>query len=318
MISTTTASILAAVCTAIGASLVALVTVLYNRWSDKRRRRMEERDVVGKYQDPLLYACEDLSNPLYHLCSSPPKAPDGFKLSGEGAKTSYNYCYLIYLIGRVFCWTFILQNDIRNLHYTPTKADHEIMNILYRIRRTLGDGVIRGGTLGDEKEVPSFQILKGFQASIGEKMSVGEPGSMRCMGYALFWKEWTADQSESSFRAWFNPLEEGMKAMERPNNDKARNRIIRFQHLLQDLMEALDPSQQRKADGPKDRYEFPYLYQKRFCPCTECKGSHACHLLFSLVNVAEQTNPEFLHKPEQRNSFQKYLGESTTVIGYDV
>jgi hypothetical protein len=78
---------------------------------------MEERDVVGKYRDPLLYACEDLLSPLWHLCDCtiPPKV-DEFKLLGKGARASYNYCYLIYLIGRVFCWTFILQNDIRNLH----------------------------------------------------------------------------------------------------------------------------------------------------------------------------------------------------------
>ena len=74
------------------------------------------------------------------------------------------------------------------------------MNILYDIKRTLEDD----GT------VP-FQILRGFQASIGEKMSVGQQGSMGCMGYALFWKEWTAGRSESSFRAWFNPLEDGIE-----------------------------------------------------------------------------------------------------------
>ena len=111
MINTASAGILAAVCTAIGASLVALATVLYNRRNDKRRRQMEERDVIGKYRDPLLYAREDLDSPFGIFVvalslSRQTRTSNCFLEKRPGHHTTIVKRFLIYLISRVFCLDF--------------------------------------------------------------------------------------------------------------------------------------------------------------------------------------------------------------------
>jgi hypothetical protein len=174
MVNASLAGIIAAICATAGAFLGTLVTVLYNHRIGVRKRQLEERDVVSRYRDALLHASEGLHSPLRYLCEgSTPKKVDG-QLNSETFKHSYEYCYLIYCIGRFFCWTYIIQNDIRNVHYLPTKQDHVIMDILYSINRTLADNETVGQ--GDEEHKPPFQIFRGFQAAIGEKMSVAKGG----------------------------------------------------------------------------------------------------------------------------------------------
>ena len=288
MVNASLAGIIAAICAASGAFLGTLATVLYNRHNDIQKRRREERDIVGRYRDALLHACEELHSPLRSLCdgSFPQKFHGhGTKLDSETALKSYDYCYFIYGIGRLFCWIYIIQNDIRNIHHKPTDQDHLIMNIFYSISRVLSDQEALSLVGSAEMQSAPFQIQKGFQASIGEKMSIGEPKG--CMGYATFWSQWMLSSShsvtsdkEAPFKIWFDQVEQGIHDLKNGPRFLSPlhkiSRIRKFQHLLVDLSEALDPDNKRIHHHGRIRWQ-----SKQFLPpvppfdcyCTVCSLS---------------------------------------------
>jgi hypothetical protein len=280
-ISNSIAAIIAAVCAGVGALLGTLVTTLYNRRIEKRKRRTEERDAVSKYRDVLLRSSEHLQSHLRHLCSGDvPTKVHHPSLTGSTAIDSYAYCILIYRIGQLFCYSFLLQNDIQTIYYTPTPDDRRIMDILYAIQRTLEDSLQL-----DKREMP-FQIFRGFQESIGELMTVGdgEKGTRRCIGYPAFWKAWTAPE-KNEFRPWFSQIEEGLRLLSTQRlKGKAESqwgfRVMQVQHLLIELANALDPTNSRIYAHSRLRFE-PTTTPVLPCICTHCKGmkSHSLHSL---------------------------------------
>jgi len=270
-ISSSTIAIIAAVCAALGALLGSLITALYNHFNARIKRSLEERDAVSKYRDALLRSAEQLQSQLGHLCGGDvPIMVHQPSLSGQAAQDSYAYCILIYRISQLFCWTYLLQNDIQTIRYTPTPNDRHIMDILYAIQRGLEDPcTIRG------KVVP-FRVFRGFQESIGELMCVGdrEKGTLHCMGYPEFWKAWTVLRG-NEFRPWFSQLEWGIEALYKSRRSVADCfRVMQFQHLLIDLVNALDPKNKRIYAHTRGRF-IPRTPPELDCICTQCMNVNA-------------------------------------------
>jgi len=254
------------------------VTALYNHRLDKNKRRREERDAVGKFRDVLLRSSEQLQSHVLQLCYG--RVPHRVHHLSLTAPESYAYCILIYRIGQLICWMFLLENDIQTIHYTPTADDRRIMDILYAIHRGLGDPLRFNG-----QEMP-LRIFRGLQDSIGELMTVGdtEKGTQRCMGYPEFWKRWTVAE-DNEFRPWFSQLEDGLKGLlnsrsgDHQLQDQWFFRVMQFQHLLIELVNALDPKNDRLYTRPRTRFaliETPFLAE--LCTCTHCMGTKSYSL----------------------------------------
>lgn len=140
-------------------------------------------------------------------------------------------------------------------------------------------------------------LWKGHQLAIGELMTVSSSDAagsteLLCMGYAEFTRKWKAgdnaandrsaeydsgekgvSQSPGSmndsevFRGWFGYIERGIHQVERQRHhgdSTAFNRIRRLQHLLLELVEALDP------DGARARESSP-VSAAPDCACTRCQ-----------------------------------------------
>lgn len=140
-------------------------------------------------------------------------------------------------------------------------------------------------------------LWKGHQLAIGELMTVSSSDAtgsteLLCMGYAEFTRKWKAGnksidernagndsgekgmshiQSQGSddevFRGWFGYIERGIHQVERQRHhgdSTAFNRIRRLQHLLLELVEALDP------DGARASEAKPVAAAQN-CACTRCQ-----------------------------------------------
>jgi len=278
-ISGSTTAIIAAICAATGALLGSLITTLYNHFNERIKRNLEERDAVSKYRDALLRSAEKLQSQLGHICGgNVPIMVHQPSLSGRAARDSYAYCILIYRISQLFCWTYLLQNDIQTIRYTPTSNDRHIMDILYAIQRGLeAPCTIRG------KDAP-LRVFRGFQESIGELMCVGdhEKGALHCMGYPEFWKAWTMSK-DNEFKPWFSQLEWGMEALYKSRRSVTDYfRVMQFQHLLIDLVNALDPKNKRNYAHTRGRI-WLIMPPEQHCICTQCTNVNT--VIFSLVQI---------------------------------
>lgn len=276
MVQPAIATIVAAICAAAGAFLGTVATVLNSNRIARKEHCLEERDAVGKYRDALLHACEDLQSHLMYLCEGRvPPQDNNLKLSAQTVIESYGYLYIIYLIGRLFCWMFITINNIQSTRYKPTAVDIKITNILYRIGRLLENPASMDGDM-----TFPFQIYRGIQASIGEKMLVSHVGSdseqsPRCIGYAKFLEQWVTPKKNGEqdpdwqFTTWFNQVVEGLE-QRRGSDANQRSRIVSFQHHLVDLAQALDPRQERTYRRERVRFKETNDGQRSRCGCTTC------------------------------------------------
>lgn len=143
-----------------------------------------------------------------------------------------------------------------------------------------------------EAEGP-FKLWRGHQLAIGELTTVTQTESSKllCMGFAQFTRTWKAggtdggkslsaddcskigngiDDDCTVIRGWFSTIEHGIYELEsqRQRGDPTGfNRIRRLQHLLLELIDALDPSGARvDANVSKPVGAAPH------CDCLRCKA----------------------------------------------
>lgn len=138
-------------------------------------------------------------------------------------------------------------------------------------------------------------LWKGHQLAIGELMTVSRPDTagnpeLFCMGFAEFTRKWkggdiaadghnthtdegkfvtgqSSDNENEVFRGWFGYIERGIYEIDRQRqhgDSTGLNRIRRLQHLLLELVDALDPDRSRAGDS----LPVPAAHD---CSCTRCQ-----------------------------------------------
>ena len=140
-------------------------------------------------------------------------------------------------------------------------------------------------------------LWKGHQLAIGELMTVsssdaGGNTELLCMGYAEFTRKWKAgdrsidesnvandsgekgmsknqsqDNDSEVFRGWFGYVERGIHQVERQRHhgdSTGFNRIRHLQHLLLELVDALEPN------GGRARESNP-VSAAHDCTCSRCR-----------------------------------------------
>jgi hypothetical protein len=200
------------------------------------------------------------------------------------------------VFGQYFCWTHILRQQAQFACFATEERGRtkQLVALFERIQNCLNKNTDEDGSFGGY-----FKLWKGHQLAIGELMTVSLPAptgntELFCMGYAAFTRKWKegdkalserkADNDNSNgekspsqmlgndsevFRSWFQNIESGIykaRKQEQRGDSTGLNRIRRLQHLLLELVEALD------TDGARARNSRPVSAAPN-CPCTRCQAN---------------------------------------------
>jgi HAMP domain-containing protein len=208
----------------VAAAVSAFVGVRQSRMQEKLARLphdLEREDVLTRYREPLAGAAFDLQSRLYNVLRLSFFAKfDGGDRGEEALRTT------VFRLAQYFGWTELLRRDIQFLSFSEDGDTRRVAELQREIaRRFLNDG---DGT--------ALMIWSDEQRAIGERMIVEEHGKVLCMGYATF-----RDRCDDTF----GPLRRRLVA--EIGHASAHARLRDVQHLLCDLVEALDPRGLRYA-----------------------------------------------------------------------
>lgn len=285
------ASITVAIISLVGSIIVAVGAGFWAYYTDERKNRRETEKLLRKYRDPLLLAAQDLQARLYNiteLC-----IVDSF-ISKEQKWQDTLFIYTAFLFGQYLCWTHILRRQTQFLCFVTDEKTNttSFIRLVDNIKAVLNTDKFDGG------EAP-FMLWKGHQIAIGELMCVSENGELMCMGFSTFTQKWkeadtahdevtspnrslhngpmeitvpgavehsAASNQHIAFRKWFEPIEDGIRAIYPRGRGQSDNRLRRLQHCLVDLVDTLDPKNLRS-----DVTESEYVRSAPHCPCSACE-----------------------------------------------
>lgn len=221
----------------------AATTAVLGYWTQRRLRRMEQRNLMNSYGASLAWAAYDLQSRLYnilygHETDLSPGPGRGFMtafhLQGSPEEREYVRCSTVFVIAEYLGWVEILRRDIQFLDLGQSRNNQRAMTIISSISKVLNrtsatDNVLR--------------LWRAEQRAVGELMvhPEAEPGRRRCLGYAEFCEKLNGDDA---FRRWFAPL---LADIDRLAEDTARAvpRLTELQRGLIALIDVLDPKAER-------------------------------------------------------------------------
>jgi hypothetical protein len=178
-------------------------------------RSLQAADVLATYREPLAAAAYDLQSRMYNILRM-----DFFGKWGttndhsEDAITS-----TLFRLAQYFGWTEILRRKIQFLSFPEDEETRKVA----RLQSDIGHCF-----LTDDYGL-ALMIWSDEQRAIGEQMIVEEHGDVLCMGYATF-RERCADT--------FVIHRERLRS--EIGDPRVTERLREAQHLLCDLVEALD------------------------------------------------------------------------------
>lgn len=247
-------SIIIAIVSLVGSLVATGFTGWISYYLDETKRKADAKKLVAKYHDPLLLACLDLQSRIWNITQK-----DLLDMVEEEDRKDLIYVYTCFLIGQFLSWTHILRREAQFLRFSTQKTNRQLAEILDAIIYVFSNDNIPG-------EDP-FMLWRGQQMAIGEIMtrSVSADGQLYCIGYSTFSNEFHTDPE---FRKWFVPIERGVDALVEARKRKNRvptYRLRRLQHLLVDLVRALDvqASEEKKATRG-------YVESAPGCRCDGC------------------------------------------------
>jgi hypothetical protein len=185
-------------------------------------RQLNAEDVLMRYREPLAAAAFDLQSRCYNMVRL-----DFFGKFGTGhdrfleAQTT-----TLFRFAQYFGWTEILRRDIQFLSFPEDEDTRCVAQLQSSITRRLASS--------DAQE--PLMVWADEQRAIGERMIVQEHDKVLCMGYARF-----RDEYDTSFAPLCKHLSGDL------TDPASANRLRDVQHLLCDLVAALDKRQMRYA-----------------------------------------------------------------------
>lgn len=242
-----------AVASAVIAVLGAVFTAVLGHRLQAQAKSRDRRDYMSRYRDALLWTAFDLQSRIFNILRGYQVDLRGrrgftssFLLAGTEAQALYVKRSTAFLFAEYLGWAEIFRRDLQFLDLGSNRANRQIMFTLNRVSRTLGGA--------HTSDVECFRIFRTDQRAIGEIMidPDSEPGERRCIGYATFCAQLTA---QGAFSEWTQELLDHVELAAR-EPDKARHRLVRIQHQLIDLIDLLD------AEGRR----FPSAERSRFVP----------------------------------------------------
>ncbi|WP_274562415.1 hypothetical protein [Streptomyces spiramyceticus] len=221
---------------------VALVSVAYSsqanrknsflrddldRQAAERNRMLERQDAMSRFRDPLLWAAFDFQSRLYNIV-------------GQGFLRVYfvhphDQLYAVrstlHVLAEYLGWVEILRRRIYFLDLGNKDANRRIVALLARIGSVLND---------DAYPDQHFQLFRSDQRAIGELVIKEGEDADSCIGYAEFCARL---ESDPGFATWFTRLSDSIAAL--ASREGRHPRLIELQVALMDLIDFLDPEQER-------------------------------------------------------------------------
>lgn len=186
-------------------------------------RQLLAEDVLTRYREPLAAAAFDLQSRLFNLL----RLNFFGKYGGTDERAEVARKTTLFRLAQYFGWTEILRRDIQFLSFPEDQDTRRVAGLQSQIAKCF---------LTDAYS-PGLMIWSDEQRAIGEAMIVREQDKTFCMGYAAFEKE-----CEGDFAAWYRRLGRGFE------DASAQGRLREAQHLLCDLVEALDKKRVRYTE----------------------------------------------------------------------
>jgi hypothetical protein len=185
-------------------------------------RDLQAQDVLARYREPLAAAAFDLQSRLYNILRL-----DFFdKFGGDQARGEEALRTTVFRLAQYFGWTEILRREIQFLSFPKNEDTRRVAGLQSAIAKCF---------LTDEHG-HALMIWSDEQRGIGERMIVAEQDQVICMGYASF-----RERCEDTFSDWC------ARVRTEVTEPAALDRLRHAQHLLCDLVDALDPDHVRYA-----------------------------------------------------------------------
>lgn len=279
------------------ASIVALVGSVVSAgiaawaifYSDHRKQLDEAEKAMSKYRDPLLLAAYDLERKLWVIANGDAR----LHLEGSEEQRQYLYQRTCFQVGQYFAWTYILRNETQFLRFSKGKRTKLHTRALGKISEEFSEW---------RSDSYAFRIWTGEQEALGEEMMIekGEKEGQRiCMGFGTFRERWTAGKSDDPlFVRLKNDIDAMSMEQKGMHHSGNKDKILRVQHLLVDLVDELDP------DGlyhiSDDRREIV-----AYCHCNFCL-EQSSFINYSNATNFTQPDPMAMPAPFQQHDPQRY------------
>ncbi|MEU3936478.1 hypothetical protein AB0E85_31245 [Streptomyces sp. NPDC029044] len=219
---------------------VALVSAAYSSQANRRNsllasdlerqeaeyhRALERQDAMSRFRDPLLWAAFDFQSRLFNI------AHGGFLriYFTDPHDRQYAIRSTLHVLAEYLGWVEILRRRIYFLDLGNQQANRQVVALLTHI-----------GTVLNSDSYPDrhFHLLRSNQRAIGEL--VMRDGEESCMGYAEFSARM---KSDPEFSAWFARLSDSIAEL--AVIPGRHPRLVDLQVALMDLIDFLDPEQER-------------------------------------------------------------------------
>lgn len=235
-------SILAAIVSAI----VAFVTIYIKDYLDRRQQAESKADqmqtIINRYSDPILRSAYDLQSRLYNLVQG--DILQKYYTNGGEAERTYMTHSTMYAVAEFLGWREILRSEVQFLRFGDETMTRQLEWLFENISQIF---------LKDPQPYQLFRLFRAEQRAIGEIMhyyhTTGGQVVNECLGFAEFMNRL---QTQPSFAQWFTTLQADV---ERMANDPtaSRERVIKLQHALIDLIDFFDPNYIRFAQEYRDK-----------------------------------------------------------------
>ena len=195
--------------------------------AEARSKQARAEQLVSRYREPLLSASFELQSKIFNIVQRK------FLLAFWERSNDYARDHTLYVFAQYLCWREILRQEVQFLDLGDTRASAELNQLLEAVTEALST----------DRLSPTFNLFRGEQRAIGEKMMVrlsGVPEEVarhECLGYAAF----VESLRQPDFARWFRGLTVDVQALATSANPDY-GRLSLLQNALVDLIERLDTS----------------------------------------------------------------------------
>ncbi|KPI02435.1 hypothetical protein OV450_4685 [Actinobacteria bacterium OV450] len=234
--------------------VVALVSAVYSsqanrknsllrddleRQATERHRMLERQDTMSRYRDPLLWAAFDFQSRLYNIASQ------GFLRVQfvQPRDQLYATRSTLHVLAEYLGWVEILRRRIYFLDLGNQDTNRHIVTLIARVSTILND---------DAYPDRNLQLFRSDQRAIGELVIKESEDGDRCIGYAEFCARL---ESEPGFATWFTRLSDSVTEL--ASREGRNPRLVDLQTALMDLIDFLDPEQERFPQKRRLRLKRP-------------------------------------------------------------
>jgi hypothetical protein len=274
---------------ALGGIALALTGDHFRRKWD---RDEQARKLISQYRDPLLRAAFDLQSRLYNIVVW--NFLD-FLRGTDGARKAYAVDTTLWHFAHYLGWVEILRHEVQFLDLGTARRNKELQSRLGAVAHALASDradfrptkeppaeqpqTRSQRTLPPRRPSsraaalePAFIIFRTDQQAIGEAMfkeraEGDEPARLECLTYSEFAAKIAGHDSESALlKGWCQRFARDLEKFSREDWSRDHPRLIAIQRGLIDLIDLLDPDQQRfpnrdargKIPGPVATQPKPY------------------------------------------------------------